>query len=131
MGRDVITCSSVCSFALHSQAAVEAIHHLCVSERNRPTPVGRQLNLTQAGLGQLNPGDLGLTSLKKIWSLKAFSRDFMFHLYSAHRATLVPNWAGLFSSSNTANTNGCLDLSCRSCPPSGDRRLSYRKCSGP
>ena len=62
MGQDVITCSAVCSFASHLQAAVETIPHLCVSERNKPTPVRRRLSLTHAGLGTLNPGGIGLTS---------------------------------------------------------------------
>ena len=46
-------------------------------------------------------------------------------------ATLMPDWAGSFSSSSGAGTNGCLDLGCRSCPPSGDRSLSYRSVLAP
>ena len=62
---------------------------LCVSERNRPTPVRRRLSLTHAGLGKLNSGGVGITSVINIWSLEAFSCDYMLHLYSAHRVTLV------------------------------------------
>ena len=51
------------------------------------------------------------------------SRHFMLHLYSAHFATLVLDWVGLFSSSGAAGTNLCLDLSCRSCRLCGDRSL--------
>ena len=41
------------------------------------------------------------------------------------------DWEELFSSSNAAGTNVCLDLSCRSFPTSGDRSLSYRSCLAP
>ena len=130
MGQDVIACSALSSFAPHSQAADKAIPHLRVSERNRPTPIWRRLNLTHAGLGNLIPGGVALTSLINAWSLEAFSRHSMLHLYSTHRATLVPDWAGSFGSSRAAGTNGCFDLSWRRCLPSGDRNFSCRKCSG-
>ena len=123
MGQDVITRSIVCSFAPHSQAAVEVIPHLCVSKQNRPTPVRRQLSLTHAGLRKLNAGGTGLTSLINVWSREVFSRHSMLHLYSGHPATLVPDWERTFSSSSAAGTNGCLDLSCPSCPASGDRSV--------
>ena len=35
----------------------------CVFEQNRPTPVTRRLSLTHAGIGKLNPGGVGMTSL--------------------------------------------------------------------
>ena len=53
----------------------------------------------------------------------------MLHLYFIHRATLVPDWMWSFSSFNAAGTNECLHLSCRCCPLSGNRILSYRRCS--
>ena len=90
----------------------KTIPHLCVSERNRPMPVRRWLNLTHEGLGKLNPGGIGLTSLINVWNGEVFSCHSMLHLYCAHRAILVLDWAELFSSSNAAGTNGCLDLSC-------------------
>ena len=121
MGQDAITCSAVCLFVPQSQAAVEAKLHLCVSERNKPTQVRRQLSLTHAGLGKLNPGSVGLTSLINVWSLETFSCHSMLHLYSADCAALVPDWEGSFNSFSAASTNLCLDLSFRSCPPSGDR----------
>ena len=93
----------------HSQAAIEAISYLCVSEGNKATPVGRRLSLTHVGPGKLIPGGVGLTSLINVRSLEAFFRHSMFHLYSAHRATLTPDWAGSFSSSSAAGANGCLD----------------------
>ena len=91
MGLNVITCSAVCSFASHLQAAVQAITHLCVSEWNRPTLVERQLSLTYAGLGKLNSSGIGLTWLIILWSLEVFSRHSMLYLYSVHHATLVPD----------------------------------------
>ena len=78
---------------LHSQAAIEAIPHLCVSEQNRPTPVWRRLSLTHAGLEKLNPGGIGLTSLINVWESRVFFCHSMFYLYSAHHTKLVPDWA--------------------------------------
>ena len=81
MRQDFITCSAVYSFAPHSQVAVEAIPHSCVSDRNRPTPVRRRLNLTHAGLGKLISGGVGLTSFINVWSPKVFSRHSMLYIY--------------------------------------------------
>ena len=47
----------------------------------------------------------------------------MLPLYSTHHAPLVPDWAESFNTFSAANR--CLELSYRSCPPSGDRNLSY------
>ena len=90
MGQDVITLLAVCSFVLHSQAAIEIIPHLRISEQNRPMPVWRQLSLTHAGQGKLNPSGVGLTSLINAWNLEALPCHFTLHLYSTFRATLVP-----------------------------------------
>ena len=117
MDQNVTTCSDVCSLAPHSQAAIEAIPYSCVSEQNKSIPVQRQLSLTHTGLGKLNLNGVGLTSLINVWSQKAFSCYSILHLdYSAHCATPVPDWVGLFSNSSAAGRNGCLDLSCCSCP---------------
>ena len=64
------------------------------SEGNRPIPVWRQLSLTCAGPGKLNPGGIGVTSFTNLWSQKVFSRHSMLHFYFAQHATLVPDWAG-------------------------------------
>ena len=114
----VITCSAVCSFVLYSQAVVETIPCLCISEQNNPVPVQRQFSLTHEGLGKLTP-------LINVWSLRVSSCHSMLHLYSACCATLVPDWAGLFSSSCVASINGCLELSCCNCPQSGSRNHLY------
>ena len=129
MEQDFITCSEVCSFAPHSHAAVKTTPHLCFSKRNRSTPVRRQLSLTHVGLEKLNCGGVRLTPLINVWSREAFFRYSMLHLCSAHHATLAPDGAGMFSSSSVAGLNEWLDLSCRSCPPSGDRSLLYKRCS--
>ena len=130
MVQDVIKFSAFCFFAPHSQAAVEAVLHLCVSERNRPTPIRRRFSLTHAGLGKLNSGGVGLISSINVWSLEAFFCHSLLHFYSSHRSTLVPDWAVLFNSSSATGTNGCLDLNCRNCPPSKHRSFLYRRCSG-
>ena len=123
-------CSAVCSFAPHSQAAVKSITHLFVSEKIRKMSIRRRLSLTRADLGKLNPGSVGLTSLINVWSRELFFRHSMLLLYSAHRATLTPDWTGSFSRSSVAGASRCLDLSCRSCSLSGDMCLLCRRYSG-
>ena len=130
MGQDVIMCSAaVCYFAPHSQAAVKAIP-ICAFLSGIDQRWSIPLRVTHAGRGKLNPSDVGLTSLRNVWSQEVFSHHSLLHLYSAYQATLMPNWVGLFNSSSAADTNECLDLSCCSCPSSGDRSLSNRRCSG-
>ena len=121
--------SATCSFAPHSQAAAEAIPHLCVSERNRPTSVRRGLSLIHAGLGKQISGGVGLTSLINVWSREMFFRHSMLHLYSAHRATLVTDWMWSLSSSSADGTNGSLYLSSHNCARSKDRTLLYSRYS--
>ena len=77
MGQVVITCSAVCSFVPHSQAAVEVIPHLCVSKRNRPMPIRRRSSVTHKGLGKIIPGAVGLASSINVWSRELFSCHFM------------------------------------------------------
>ena len=110
--------------------AVEAIPHLCVSERNRPILVWRRLSLTYVVLSKQIPGGVGQTFLINVWSQELFPCHSMLYLYSANRVKLMPDWAESFSSFSAASTNGCLDLSCRSCPRSGDKSLLCRRCSG-
>ena len=130
MGRDFIMPSAVCSFAPHSQAAVEAIPHLCVSERNKPTPVCKNFSLTHAGLGKLNPGGVGLTSLINVQY--RVERRFLATPCFIYIPPIVLHWCltGSFSSSSAKGKNRCLDLSCRSCPRSRDGSFSYKRCSG-
>ena len=111
MGQDVITWSTVCSSAPHSQDAVEAMPHLCINDRKKPTPVWRRFSRTQAGLVSPIPGGRAFTSSKNECRRKVLSRHSMLHLWSAYLAALVPSSLASLSSSK-----GCLDLSCR-CPP--------------
>ena len=73
VGQDVVTCSSICSFAPQSRAALEAIPHLRFVERNNLTPVRRLLSLTHAGLGKYIPNRALLTSAMNEWSREVFS----------------------------------------------------------
>ena len=64
MGPDVKIWSAVCSSAPSSQEAVEAMPHLCIDDRKRPTPVRRRFSRTQAGFGSPVPG--GRSSLHRL-----------------------------------------------------------------
>ena len=107
MGKDVILWPTVCSSAPHSQAAVGAIPHLCPVERNKPTPVRRQLSLTQNinSLGRYIPSALELTSGIKVRTREVLPCHFVFHLVSAQHAALVSNLKNSFKSSSAAGTN--------------------------
>ena len=120
MKQDVIMCSAVCSFAPHQQATVEAIPHFCISKQ--------KLDLYRFGKAksQWHQADI----FNKCMELRGVFLPLMLHFYSAYHVTLASDWAGSVNSSNAARTNGCLDLSCHNCPPSGDRSLSYKRCSG-
>ena len=56
IGHAVSTWSAVCSEVPHSQFGEGARPHLCMDEWNRPTPVRRQLSLTQVAWGKLSLG---------------------------------------------------------------------------
>ena len=92
--------------------------------------VCRQLSLTHAGLGKLNPSGVRPTSLINVWSQKVFFCHSVLHLYSSHCATLMSDQTGSFCSSSggvaaaAAGGNECLDLRCYSCPLNGDRSPS-------
>ena len=62
MGHDVMMWSADCSFAPQLQVGVDAIPHLCIVARKRPTPVLRLLRLTLVGLESVIPDRLLLTS---------------------------------------------------------------------
>ena len=113
MGQDVIIWSAVCSTAPHSQDAVEAMPHLCINDRKRPTPVRRRFSRTQAGLGSPIPGGRASTSSKNECRREVPSLLSMLHpscCTGAQFACISEH------SSRAAGTKGCHDLSCR-CPP--------------
>ena len=74
IGHAVSTWSAVCSEATHSQFGKGARPHLCMDEWNRPTPVRRQLRLTQADRGKPIPTGLAPVRGTKARSLEAFSQ---------------------------------------------------------
>ena len=80
IGHAVSTWSAVCSEAPHSQFGEGARPHLCMDEWNRPTPVRRRLNFTQAARGKPIPTGLAPVSGTKARSLEAFSQYSVFHL---------------------------------------------------
>ena len=67
MEQNVFSCSAVCSFAPHLQAAVGATRHLCIVERNSPASVRKCLNLTHAGLGKDITYGVELTSARSVY----------------------------------------------------------------
>ena len=111
-----MVCSLLLCTAPHSQDAVEAMPHLGIDDRKRPTPVRRRFSRTQAGLGSPIPDGRASTSSKNECRREVPSRHPMLHPWSAHLAAPVPSSLASLSSSRAAGTKGCLDLSCR-CPP--------------
>ena len=63
IGHAVSTWSAVCSEAPYSQFGEKARPHLCMDEWNRPTPVRRQLSLTQAARDKPIPTGLAITRI--------------------------------------------------------------------
>ena len=80
IGHAVSTWSAVCSEAPHSQFGEGAIPYLCMDKWNCPTPVRRQLSLTQAARGKPIPTGLAPVWGTKARSLEAFSQYSAFHL---------------------------------------------------
>ena len=111
MGHAIRTWSAVCSAALHSQFGEGARSHLCMDEWNRPAPVLKRLNLTQAVRD--NPIPTGLAPIlgTKTRSLEEFSQYSVFHLCFIHSEARMSSLARLFKRFRAAGTNGGLDLS--------------------
>ena len=80
IGHAVRTWSAVCSEVPHLQFGEKARPHLCMDKWNHPTPVCRQLSLTQAAWGKPIPTGLAPVPGTKAWSLEAFSQYSIFHL---------------------------------------------------
>ena len=80
IGHTVRTWSAVCSEVPHLQFSKRARPHLCMKEWNCPTPVHRQLSLTQAAQGKPIPTGLAPVPGTKARSLEAFSQYSIFHL---------------------------------------------------
>ena len=105
------TWSTVCSEAPHSQFGEGARPHLCMDEWNRPTPVRRQLSLTQAARGKPIPTGLAPVPGTKARSLEAFLQYSIFYLLFIHSEARMPSLARLSKRFQAAGTNGRLDLS--------------------
>ena len=80
IGHAVRTWSAVCSEAAHSQFGEGARRYLCMHEWNRPTPVRRQLSLTQATRDKSIPISLAPIPGTKVRSLDVLSQYSVFHL---------------------------------------------------
>jgi len=80
--------SMVWSSVPHSQAAKEAIPHLCKQEQKRQTPVRRRLSRTHAILGRVIPGGWMPVSGMKVRSLVGvhLSSHSTFHRWSGQCA---------------------------------------------
>ena len=72
IGHIVSTWSAVCSEVPHSQFGEGARPHLCMDEWNCPTPVHRQLSLTQATRGKPIPTGLAQSQAQKHGAWKYF-----------------------------------------------------------
>jgi len=102
--------STVCSSAPHLQFAECTKLHLCIVERNNPTPVRRRFSLTQEGLcipGGEGPGD-GIN----VWRREVFFCHSIFHLWSDQKAAVVLDLSRFFIGSSAA---GPKVLSSRCC----------------
>jgi len=77
--------------------------HLCIVERNNPTPVRRRISLTQQDLGRIIPGGEGPGDGINVWRREVLS---------------------------AAGTKGYLDLSSRCCVVGVNRSRSWKTCFG-
>jgi len=113
-GRKRTTWLTVCSSAPHSQAAEEAISHLCKQERASPTPVRRRLSRTHAVLSRAIPGEWVPVSGMKVRWFVVLSNNSTFHRWSAQSAARMLSVE--LRRCCGAGTYGCLDLRRRAFP---------------
>ena len=106
IGHAVRTWSAVCSDAPHSQFGEGARSHLCMDEWNRPTPVRRQLSLTQATRGKPIPTGLAPIRGTKARSLKAFSQYSIFHCDLSIQKPGCQVWQGCPNDSSQLTPTG-------------------------
>jgi len=67
-------------FALQLQFAKVAKPHLCIVERNSPTPLCRQFSLTQESLGRVIPSGERPAEGINVWRQKVFFCRSVFYL---------------------------------------------------
>jgi len=71
-GQEASIWSAVCSSAPHLQFAEVTKPHLCIVERNSPTPVRRRFSLAQKGVGRVIPGGEGPGDGINVWRREVF-----------------------------------------------------------
>jgi len=112
------------------QAAEEAVPHLYIEERKRPTPVRRRLSRTQAILGRVALGGWVLVSGMKLWSLVGLSARPEFQWWSTHCATSMLLLSDELMSCCAVGTNGCCDLRRRAFALNGRVSAEWSRCPG-
>jgi len=78
-GQEASMRSAVCSSAPHLQFAEGIKPHLCIVERNSPTPVRRRFSLTQEGLHRVILGGEGPGGGIIVWRREVFFCHSIFH----------------------------------------------------
>jgi len=89
-GQEASMWSAVCSSAPHLQFAEDTKPHLCIVERNSPTPVRRRFSLTQEGLCRVIPGGEGPGDGINVWRRKVFFCHSIFHFFIITK--LLDSW---------------------------------------
>jgi len=127
IGHWKTTWSAVWSSVPYSQAAEEAIPHLCKQERKCLTLVQRWLSRTHAVLGWVIPG--GWDGDESMESRSALQLS-AFHRWSAQSAALLLVSSVELTSCCAAGTNRCLDLRYRAFPLDGQVSAEWSRFPG-
>ena len=125
---DLTTWSMVCSSALHSQAAEEAIPQLYKQGQKRLTLVQRWLSQTQAVLGRVILRRWVPVSSMKMCSLVRLSAHSALHWWSTQCTTCMLLFSDKLMSCSAAGTNGCLDLRCYAFTLNGQVSAEWSRC---
>ena len=105
MEHVIETWSTVCAMAPHIPLSEGARPYLCMKRWNHPTPVRRQLSLTQAVCGKLIPTGLALVLGMKTRNLDTFLRYSAFHLQFVYgEAQILSPESCLIDSAQLAQT---------------------------
>jgi len=105
----------------HTQAAEEAIPHLCKQERKRPIPVRKGQSRIDAVLGRVIPEEWVPVTGMRMWSLAGLS---------AHCAVRMLLLSDELMSCCAAGANGCLDLRRHAFALDGQVRAEWSRCPG-
>jgi len=129
-GQKASMWSAVCSYAPKLQFTKGTKPHLCIVERNSPTPVRRRFSLIQEGLVRVISRGEGQGNGISVWRREVFFCHSVFQLCSVQKAAVVLDLSRSFSSSSAAGTKGCLNLSSCCCVVGVNKNRSWRRCSG-